>query len=255
MAAAKKRRDALLGNHQRCWLWGRHLVRQTLEANRWPIHEIRLADRLGEEELSRLQSLADRHHVPVLVETATRLTQLAKTKDHQGYLAKMGIFPYTPAEDLLQSPVQNPLYLILDAMQDAYNFGAVIRSAEVFGASAIVVGKHRQATVNSLVARSSVGAVNRVPIVQSADVVTMIQLLQTQGILVYGASEKAVEPIFKHDLSGPIGLVIGNEGTGISSEVQAVCDGFVRIPLQGEIGSLNAAVAAGIVLYEATRQR
>ncbi|TWU11854.1 23S rRNA (guanosine-2'-O-)-methyltransferase RlmB [Symmachiella macrocystis] len=255
MAAAKKRRDALLGNHQRCWLWGRHLVRQTLEANRWPIHEIRLADRLDEEELLRLQSLADHHQVPVLVESATRLTQLAKTKDHQGYLAKMGTFPYTPAEDLLQSPVQNPLYLILDAMQDAYNFGAVIRSAEVFGVTAIVVGEQRQATVNSLVARSSVGAVNRVRIVQTAEVVTMIQHLQTQGISIYGASEKAVEPIFSHNLSGPVGLVIGNEGTGISPEVQTVCDGFVRIPLQGKIGSLNAAVAAGIVLYEATRQR
>lgn len=255
MAAARKRRDALLGNHQRCWLWGRHLVRQTLEANRWPIHEIRLADRLDEKELSRLQSLADRHQVPVFVETATRLSQLAKTKDHQGYLAKMGTFPYTAAEDLWQNPAKNPLYLVLDAMQDAYNFGAVIRSAEVFGATAIVVGKHRQATVNSLVARSSVGAVNRVPIVQTADLVSMIQHLQARGISVYGASEKAVEPIFNHDLSGPVGLVIGNEGTGISSEVQTVCDGFVRIPLQGEIGSLNAAVAAGIVLYEATRQR
>jgi len=255
VAAARKRQDALLGNHQRCWLWGRHLVRQTLEANRWPIYEIRLADRLDEEELSLLQSLADRHHVPVLVEPAARLTQLAKTKDHQGFLAKMGTFPYTAAEDVLQSPAKNPLFLILDAMQDAYNFGAVIRSAEVFGVTAIAVGERRQATVNSLVARSSVGAVNRVPIVQTADVVTMIQHLQSQGVSVYGASEKAVEPIFDHDLSGPVGLVIGNEGTGISPEVQAVCDGLIRIPLQGEIGSLNAAVAAGIVLYEVTRQR
>jgi 23S rRNA (guanosine2251-2'-O)-methyltransferase len=255
LAAAKKRRDALLGNHQRCWLWGRHLVRQTLEANLWPIHEIRLAERLDEDELSLMRSIADRHNVPLLVEPTARLTQLAATKDHQGFLAKMGPFPYAAIDDVLQNSATNPLYLILDAMHDSYNFGAVIRSAEVFGVTAIVIGERRQVTVNSLVARSSVGAVNRVPIVRVVNVVTMIQHLRAQGVPVHGASEKAVEPIFAHDLSGPVGLVIGNEGTGISPEVQAACDGLIRIPLQGEVGSLNAAVAAGIVLYEVTRQR
>lgn len=244
-----------MANHQRCWLWGRHLVRETLEANRWPIHELHVADRLADDELASLQTLAGARQIPLSIEPARRLSQLAGVKDHQGLLAKMGPFPYAAAEDVLQRPPSNPLYVILDSMQDAYNFGAVIRSAEVFGAAAVMVGERNQASVNSLVARSSVGAVNRVPIVRVTDLAALIHSLQAGGVRVVGASEKGDRPIYSYDFTGPVGLVIGNEGTGISPAVQAACSGLAQIPQQGKIGSLNAAVAAGIALYEVARQR
>ncbi len=230
-------------------------MRETLEANRWPIHEIHLADRLSDDEIAGIRSAAQRQQIPVSVESASRLTQLSHTEDHQGFLAKMGPFPYVPVQDALQASEENAIFLILDSIQDSHNFGAVIRSAEVFGVDAVVIGERRQAAVNSLVARSSAGAVNRVPILRIADVAAFIQQLRERGTAVYGASEKGPQPIFDCDLNGSVALVIGNEGTGITPEVQAACHGLLCIPQKGRIGSLNAAVAAGIVLYEVRRQR
>lgn len=255
LASGKKRSGRLLGNHQRCWLWGRHLVAETLAAARWPIHEIHLADRLDAERISTVQELAGSRDVPVYVEPSKRLTQLAGTKEHQGFLAKMGPFPYADVADVLRPAAERPLYLILDSLHDSYNVGAVVRSAEVFGAAAVVLGAWGQADVNSQVARSSVGAVNRVPLARAEDLADFIRTLQTRGIKVYGASEKGEQAPFALDLSGAVGLVIGNEGSGLTPPVLAACDGLVQIPQQGEIGSLNAAVAAGILLYEARRQR
>jgi 23S rRNA (guanosine2251-2'-O)-methyltransferase len=253
--AARKeqtRRRGVLGSHQRCWVWGRRAVVEILQAGRWPVLELHLADRLPADEAESARQLAA--SVDVVAEPIERLAQLCGSQEHQGYVARMPPFPYDDAAALAGSPGAS-LWLLLDALQDSYNFGAVLRSAEVFGADGVFVGPSRQAEVNSLVARSSAGAVNHVRIAKAPDLVELAARLRRQGVRLVAASEKSPRPVHACDLNVPTALVIGNEGTGIRPELLAACDEHVTIPQRGRVGSLNAAVAAGILLYEARRQR
>lgn len=245
----------LLGNHQRSWLWGRNLVRETLLGERWPLVELYLADDLAPAQIAEATRLAERLGVPVRIAPPQRLQQLAHTGEHQGYLARMGPFPYTPAETLLDAAPERPLFLILDAIQDPFNFGAMLRSAAAFGVAGVFVGTQRQVPVTSLVARSSAGVVNRVGIAQVDDLVAFVHTLQQRGIRVIGATEKAVAPLTEQDFCGGTAIILGNEGTGIRAELLAVCDALGRIPLAAAVDSLNAAAAAAVFLFEANRQR
>jgi 23S rRNA (guanosine2251-2'-O)-methyltransferase len=250
-----KRKRKLLANHQRCWIWGRNLVRETLLAGRWPILELHLADDLPAGQLAEAQHAADQRAVPMRISPRARLEQLGHSTEHQGYLAKMGPFPLAGAEELLAGASARPLYLLLDAIQDPYNFGAMLRSAGAFSVDGVFVGNRNQATVNSLVARSSAGVVNRVPIAEVEDLAGLARELQQRGIRVVGASEKATRPIATDNFRAGTAIVVGNEGAGISADLLACCDAVVRIPLAGEVDSLNAAAATAVLLYEIRRQR
>jgi len=250
-----KRNKKLLGNHARCWIWGRNLVRETLLAGRWPIVELLLADNLPTDDLEQARASATGRSVTVRVEKQEILEQLGHTSEHQGFLAKMGPFPYAPIEEVLSAPREKPVYLVLDAVQDPYNFGAMLRSAGAFAADAVFIGKHRQVPVTSMVARSSAGVVNRVPIVQVADLAELAQSLRQRTIRVIGASEKATASLTDCDFRVATAIVIGNEGTGIGPELLKCCDELARIPIEGIVGSLNAAAAAAVFFYEVRRQR
>ena len=155
-----KGKKKLLGSHQRCWVWGRNAVKETLRAGRWSIHELYLADRLPPEELESARELALRSEIAVSVESGDALTRRCRSAEHQGYLAKMPPYPYEDAESLLRRRPSHALYAILDSIQDPHNFGAIIRSADVLHVDGIFVGQTRQVEVTSLVARSSAGAVS-----------------------------------------------------------------------------------------------
>ena len=251
-AKGKKR---LLGNHQRCWIWGRHVVQETLRAGVWPMWELRLSEELPDEELSQVCSTAEKLKIPCSVEPAEKLVQACRTQEHQGYAAKMPPFPYHRADDVLRRASTTPLYGLLDRIQDPYNFGAIIRSAEVLGVDALFVGKTHQAEVSSLVARSSAGAVNHVPIAQLDDLVEWTATLKERSLEIWAAAERGNMAISDCDFRRPGCLIIGNEGEGIRPELLELADCRVRIPQQGKVGSLNAAVSAGICFYEAARQR
>jgi 23S rRNA (guanosine2251-2'-O)-methyltransferase len=231
------------------------LVGETLRAGRWPILELHLADDLPAGQLQTARELAVERGVKVQVGSREALQRLCHTSEHQGYLAKMPPFPFADAEAVLAARPAQPLYLVLDAIQDPYNFGAMLRSAEVFAVDAVFIGTERQVEVTSLVARSSAGAVNRVPIAQVSDLVKFAGRLAALEIPLVSASEKAERTIDAHDFRSSTAIVIGNEGTGITPALAAQCRQFVRIPQYGAIGSLNAAAAAAIVFYEARRQR
>lgn len=250
-----KSKPDLLGNHQRCWLWGRVLVSETLRAGRWPILELFLADDLPVDQMREATDRAQTLGVAVKIESRDALTQRCRTEEHQRYVAQMSSFPYASLEDVLAARPARPLYVILDAMQDPYNFGAVLRSAEVFGADAVFIGKRRQAPVSSMVARSSAGAINRVPIVQVPDLPKLVKTLQGLGVTVAGTSEHAEHKSWDGQFQRPTAIIIGNEGVGISSDLLARCDNLVCIPQHGDIGSLNAAAAAAVLLYEVRRQQ
>ena len=252
-----KGKQRLLGNHQKCWIWGRNPVLETLRAGRWPILELWLAADLTDEPVPEALACAERLKIPVTRGSSEDLIRLCHSAEHQGFLAKMGEFPYA-TEDLLfeaGGPGATSFYLLLDGVQDPHNLGAILRSAEVFGATAVVLAGSGQVGVTRQVARSSAGAVNRVTLVQTDDLPALAGRLRGAGVTVVGASEKADETIDQFDWRRPVALVVGNEGHGHSAEMTGQIEAWVRIPQDGQIGSLNAAVAAAIGCYEIRRQR
>lgn len=248
-------KQKLLGNHQKCWIWGRNPVLEILRWGKWPIFELYLAESLPAAALQEISQTATEKNILVHTEPRDQLEKLCKRRDHQGIVAKMGEYPYADAHEILSSCLSPALFTILDCMQDAHNFGAVVRSAEVLGLDALFIGTQNQAEVSSHVARSSSGAVTRIPIAQVDDLVCWAAALKDHGVAIVGASEKAETPVYQFDFIQPTAIVIGNEGVGIRPAMQAVCDALVRIPQKGHIGSLNAAAAASVFYYEARRQR
>ena len=255
----QKKQSKLLGNHQKCWLWGRHAVLETLRAARWPVLELYVNELLPTADLDFAFNWAahsDRADSLELIRTTPdRLSQLCHSQEHQGFLAKMGAFPLAEVDDLLDAAHSRSLFAILDGLQDPHNFGAVIRSAHVLGVEALFVPTQGQAEVSVQVARSSAGAVNYLPIAQADDLLALAAQLRSRGVRLFGASQSAARLLSDCDLTGPTAIVIGNEGTGIRPELLATCDELVTIPQFGVVESLNAAVSAGILFYEAQRQR
>ncbi len=249
------------GNHQRAWLWGRRAVQEVLDHQHWPVNLLILGENLSDEERDHVSTQAVELGISVQVESPKRIQELCRNRQHQGYLARMAQYPYTPFDQLvglvnapdLSAP---PLIAVLDSIQDPYNFGAVLRSAEVLGVRATLVGKHGQVEVNSHVARSSAGAVNRVPVCCEKDLPHAVSILKNRGFTIVGASEKATDtPCQDFDFNQSVALVMGNEGQGISRVLMELCDHLVSIPQSGAIGSLNVTVAASILFYEAQRQK
>ena len=246
----------LLGSHQRSWIWGRNVVVETLRAGLWLPYEVRIAsDALTASELA---SLAETRGIRVVHESPLRLAQLCGANDHQGVIAKMPPFPYGQPPQIIADGFANatdPIFVLTDHIHDAYNFGAIVRNSECFGAAGLFIPRERQVGVTSQVVRSSAGAVNAVPIARVDDLLAFSDEVRRHGIRLVAASEHASLSLASADLSGAIAVVIGNEGKGIDPSLLARCDTAVAIPLSGRIGSLNAAVAAGVILYEASRQR
>jgi 23S rRNA (guanosine2251-2'-O)-methyltransferase len=252
-----KGKQRLLGNHQKCWIWGRNPVLETLRAGRWPILELWLDVALADDPAREALACAGQLKIPVNRGSTEDLIRLCHSAEHQGYLAKMGEFPYAGEEELFRSGGMSAsaFYLLLDGLQDPHNLGAILRSAEVFGATAVVLAGQGQVGVTRQVARSSAGAVNRVNLIQSSDLPALAGRLKLAGVTVVGASEKAEATLDHFDWRRPVALVVGNEGRGHSPEMFAQIEAWVRIPQEGQIGSLNAAVAAAIFCYEIRRQR
>lgn len=250
-----KGKQKLLGSHQKCWIWGKNAVMETLRAGRWRPHELRLSESLPVETRESASRLAAEMNVPVFLEPPGRLTQRCHSSEHQGFLAKMPPYPYLAAGDLLESLPACPLYLLLDSIQDPYNFGAILRSADAMAVDAVFIGRRRQVGVTSLVARTSAGAVNHVRIAQAPDLVELARQLKRRGVRIIAAVGHAERDCFACDFRQPMALVIGNEAAGVDQSLLELADERIRVPQYGEVDSLNAAVATGILLYEARRQK
>lgn len=257
MVGRKKRtKRTPLGNQQRGWLWGRHAVLETLRAQRWLPFEVQIATDLLEPSLCReVHQLCAEWNVPIQTTTAAELEKFTRARDHQGLAARMPEFPLEPFAEFVAQLPAHPFLLILDRIQDPYNFGSILRSADLFGVDGVVIGCREQAGVSSHVARSSVGAVNYLRISQAESLADALRTLQKQGIEIVAASEKASLTPSEVDLSGGVGILIGNEGGGVAPQLLALSQTHCAIPQTGHVDSLNAAVAAGILCYEANRQR
>lgn len=252
--ARNRTQKKLLGNHQKAWLWGRHPVLECLRAGKWLPIELRLSKSLAENINEEIRTLASSCHVETHLETDARLKQLCKANDHQGCLARMPAFPYADADEVLNAATGAPAFALIAGVQDPHNLGAILRSAEVFGLDAVFLTATGQVGITSLVARTSVGAVNHLPIAR-VDVATLIDNLQSQEITVAATTPDGGEPIDQVDFNKPTAIVIGGESTGLPAEILGRCEARISIPQHGSLDSLNAAVAAGVVFYEIARQR
>lgn len=247
------RRRQLKASHQKNWLIGRHAVTETLTAGVWDVDELYLANELDPTERESLLKLAG-NRVRVHLESADRITQLCHADHHQGVAARMAAFEYRTAETL-EGESDDGLFVICDRIQDTHNFGAILRCCDALGAQAVIVGESGQSRVTPQVARSSAGAVNFVPIVLAESLLDCVLQLKNAGVKIVAGSEHSDSEVWSADLTGSVALIIGNEAEGIAQDLLEQCDTRVRVPMLGQVSSLNASVAAGILLYEISRQR
>ena len=186
------------------------------------------------------------------------LDQLAGTTQHQGVLAEVEDLEWASVDDILdlaEKRGEELLIVLLDGITDPRNFGAIIRSAEVLGAHGVVVEERRSAPLSPVVAKTAAGATSYLPVAQTKNLPRLMDALKKDGVWVYGAAGEAAQDVRKVDFSGKVALVIGAEGEGMRRLVREKCDALVSIPVRGRVQSLNASVAAGILLFEASRGR
>ena len=186
-----------------------------------------------------------------------RLNQLSESGKHQGVIAVTASYHYSTVEDMLEfarEKGEDPFLILLDNMEDPHNLGAIIRTANQAGAHGVIIPKRRAAGLTVTVARTSAGALNYTPVAKVTNLAAEIEELKKKGLW-FVCADMGGESMYRLKLTGPIGLVIGNEGDGVSRLVREACDMTASIPMKGEIDSLNASVAAGILAYEIVRQR
>lgn len=187
-----------------------------------------------------------------------RLDEMSEGLPHQGIAALATDFNYSSIDDMLklaEDRNEDPFIIILDELEDPHNLGAIIRTAEVAGAHGIIIPKRRSASITTVVHKASAGATNYMKVAMVTNINQSILKLKEKNIFVYGACGEAKEYYNQTNLTGPIALVIGNEGKGISQSVRKNCDALIKIPMYGKVNSLNASNAAAILIYEVIRQR
>ena len=221
------------------------------------IEKIMFADGNNDAELRALQKQARERGLKVEFADRRALDKLSETGHHQGVIAIYSNFVYSDLNQVIakeKAQGKDLLFVILDEVLDPHNLGSVIRVAECAGASGVIIPARRSATVNETVVRTSAGATAYMPVIKVTNLNQTIEELKKKNIWVY-AGDMEGSPMCKTNLSGDIAIVIGGEGTGVKQLTKKLCDAVVSIPMFGKVNSLNASVSAGILLYEAVRQR
>lgn len=235
---------------------GKNPVKELLNSNS-TIEKVMIADGTNDAEVRALQKLAREKGVKVEFVDRRGLDKVSETGHHQGIIAVYSDFEYADLDEVIaktKAEGKDLLFVILDEVLDPHNLGSVIRVAECAGATGVIIPNRRSATVNETVVRTSAGATAYVPVIKVSNLNQTIEELKKQNVWVYAADMDG-EQMHKTNLKGDIALVVGGEGTGVKPLTKKLCDGVVSIPMFGKVNSLNASVSAGIVLYEAVRQR
>ncbi|MEI8201149.1 MAG: 23S rRNA (guanosine(2251)-2'-O)-methyltransferase RlmB [Eubacteriales bacterium] len=208
--------------------------------------------------VSRIVAMARERNVLIMEVPRITLDQMSETHNHQGVIANVASHDYMELDDIIQRAKDKgeaPLLLLLDELKDAYNLGSILRIADAAGVHGVIIPKHRSIGLDSLVAKASAGAIEYVPVARVTNLSQTISTLKEDGFWVAGTDAEGTIPYNKADLKGPLLIVIGSEGEGMNKNIREKCDFLLSIPMSGNVNSLNAAVAAGIVVFEAQRQR
>jgi 23S rRNA (guanosine2251-2'-O)-methyltransferase len=236
---------------------GRNAVIEALKGDH-TIEQIWVAKGNLSGSISKIFALAKEKKVILKEVDRKKLDGISETGAHQGVIAKITPYKYFSIEDMFEKAKlkgEKPFILILDELEDPHNFGSIIRTAEISGVHGIIIPNRRNVGVTGTVYKTSVGAVEHMMIAKVSNINKAIDDLKEKGLWVYGADMDGKDYCYKADLTGAVALVIGSEGKGISKLTKSKCDVLVRIPMVGKITSLNASVAAGIIMYEVLKQR
>lgn len=235
---------------------GRNAVIEAFRSGR-TIDRLYMLDGSQEGPMQTIRREAEKHRTPIRYVSRQRLDQLSETGSHQGVVAVVAAYHYAQIDDLFdraQKKGEDPFFIFLDNIEDPHNLGAIIRTANVVGAHGVIIPKDRAVGLTATVAKASAGAINYTPVCRVTNMARTIEELKKKGMWFVCADMDGV-PMTKCNMEGSIGLVIGAEGSGVSRLVKEKCDMIASIPQRGEIDSLNASVACGVLAYEILRQR
>ena len=235
---------------------GRNAVIEAFRSGK-TVDKLYLLDGCQDGPVMTIKREAKKHDILVKYVTKERLDQMSQTGKHQGVIAVIAAYDYAEVEDILQKAREkgeDPFIFLLDNIEDPHNLGAIIRTANLAGAHGVIIPKNRAVGLTATVARTSAGALNYTPVAKVTNLSKTIEELKKEGMW-FVCADMGGTSMYRLDLKGPMGLVIGNEGDGVSRLVKEKCDFIASIPMKGDIDSLNASVAAGVLAYEIVRQR
>ena len=236
---------------------GRNSVLELLESGK-DINKIFVTRGEKHGSINKILGIAKERKIIVVEKDKRQMDEMAQEENYQGVIAIVPPFEYVEISDILKTAEEreeHPFILILDGIEDPHNLGSIIRTAETAGVHGIIIPKRRAVSVNSTVNKTSAGAVEHMNIARVTNISDAIEELKQAGLWICGTDVETDKYYYNQDLTGPLGIVIGNEGKGIGDKVKKNCDFLVKIPMKGKVKSLNAAVSTGIVLYEAVKQR
>ena len=235
---------------------GRNAVLEAFRSGK-PIDKLFVLDGCQDGPIRTIVREAKKHDTILQFVTKERLSQISETGRHQGVIAYAAAYEYADVEDMLrlaESKGEDPFLILLDNIEDPHNLGAIIRTANLAGAHGVIIPKRRAVGLTATVAKTSAGALNYTPVAKVTNLAKTMESLKEKGLW-FVCADMGGTRMYDLDLRGPVGLVIGNEGEGVSRLVKETCDFTARIPMNGDIDSLNASVAAGVLAYEIVRQR
>lgn len=238
------------------YIYGIHAVLEALDAGK-DIDKILLSKTLNTETAQTIIDMARPLRVPVQRVPVQKIDRITR-RNHQGVLALMAAVTYYHVEDVVPQLFdngENPFIVVLDGVTDVRNFGAIARTCDCAGVSAIVIPDRESVSVNADAVKTSAGALNYLPVCRESNLVKAVKLMRDSGIMIVGTDDKTHTTYTKADYTGPVAIVLGAEDKGISPEIKKLCDTLVTIPEFGHINSLNVSVAGGIIIYEVVRQR
>ena len=243
-------------NYEELKIEGRNAVLEAFRSGK-TIDKLFVLDGCKDGPVQTILREAKKHDTIVNFVAKERLDQLSETKKHQGVIAMAAAYTYETVEDILQNAKDKgeaPFIILLDNIEDPHNLGAIIRTANLAGAHGVIIPKRRAVGLTGTVAKTSAGAINYTPVAKVTNLTNTIKELKEEGLW-FVCADMGGTTMYDLDLKGPIGLVIGSEGEGVSKLVKENCDFVASIPMKGDIDSLNASVAAGVLAYEILRQR
>lgn len=243
-------------NYEEYTIEGRNVVLEAFRSGK-TIDKLFILDGCKDGPIQSIVREARKHDTIIHFVPKERLNQMSVTGNHQGVIAQAAAYEYSELDDiftLAEKKGEQPFIILLDNIEDPHNLGAIIRTANQCGAHGVIIPKRRAVGLTATVARASAGALNYTPVVKVTNLVQTMEELKERGIW-FACADMDGEVMYKLNLTGPIGLVIGNEGEGVGRLVKENCDYVAQIPMKGDIDSLNASVAMGVLAYEIVRQR
>ncbi|TCS94222.1 23S rRNA (guanosine(2251)-2'-O)-methyltransferase RlmB [Hazenella coriacea] len=239
------------------WIIGKHSVQEALRSGR-TIEKVLLAEGIHRQSIQGILSQLQEEKIPFQWVPRTKLDQLAEGGNHQGITAQVSSYSYATVDDLFHRADQKgelPFFVLLDGIEDPHNLGSILRTADGAGVHGVIIPKRRAVGLTSVVAKTSAGAIEYIPVVRVTNLNRIADELKERGVWLVGTDGKAKQEYSQVDYQMPVALVIGNEGHGISQLMKKKCDFLVKIPMSGQVSSLNASVATGLFMYEVLRSR